>query len=283
MPWRRPVSSMRPTARATARWVLLESEGQGEEEEELGVRRSLDLREEGRLDGQGQVALHRQEVGDGPVVHPEPAAVAEGMTVGLLDRRAGRGADVREDPTGDRVAPAGCDRSRPARRCGRRPACPSRRTSRHRSRHRWWSPHPAVSVGSAPPASSQACREGHPDAPANRRTQAIDTWQHSLSASSPDRGTASSVHAGNRPRGSPVPNEVGPATRSSRRMIRGSFRSQAARGGGAPDVVTAGPPRIRRRLRRGHSDCRAARPTLRAAPRSAARSGRPRRWPPRPA
>ena len=82
------------------RRVLLETERQGEEEEQLGVGRSLDLREERRIDGQRQVALHGREVGDGAVVHPEPAAVAEGVTVGLLDRRAGRRPDVREDATG---------------------------------------------------------------------------------------------------------------------------------------------------------------------------------------
>jgi hypothetical protein len=44
------------------------------------------------------------EVGDEPVVHPQPLAVSERVAVRLLYRRAGRGADVREDEPGADVA-----------------------------------------------------------------------------------------------------------------------------------------------------------------------------------
>ncbi len=79
------------------RRVLLQAEGEGEEEEQLRVRGALDQREQPGLDGQHEVALEGQEVLDEPVVHPQPVAVTERMAVGLLHRSAGGGPDVRED------------------------------------------------------------------------------------------------------------------------------------------------------------------------------------------
>jgi hypothetical protein len=68
------------------RRVVLESEGESQEEERLGVGRALDLRVQRRVDGQHELALDLEEVADHAVVHPQPAAVAERMAVGLLYR-----------------------------------------------------------------------------------------------------------------------------------------------------------------------------------------------------
>jgi hypothetical protein len=84
--------------------VVLETERQRQVEEDLGVGRALDLRVEGRVDGEDEIPLDRRELPDEAVVHPEPAAVAEGMAVRLLDRAAGRGSDMGEDERRDDVA-----------------------------------------------------------------------------------------------------------------------------------------------------------------------------------
>src|SRR5205807_1294130 len=52
---------------------------------------------ERRVDREHEVALDRQPVVDESVVHPEPLAVVEGMTVRLLHRGPRRGADMREE------------------------------------------------------------------------------------------------------------------------------------------------------------------------------------------
>ena len=88
---------------------------------------------------------------DQPVVHPQPAAVAERMAVRLLHRRSGRGADVREHEPGLEVCgevsqvpvvPGGLDAVERARASRRR------RTSRSRIRRRSSSPRPSSSGGS---------------------------------------------------------------------------------------------------------------------------------------
>ena len=86
-----------------ARRIVLEPEGEREVEEGLGIGRALDLREERGIDGDLKVALNRVELADRAVVLPEPAAVPERMAVRLLDRGAGRRADVREDEAGHGV------------------------------------------------------------------------------------------------------------------------------------------------------------------------------------
>ena len=70
------------------RRVLGEPERQGEVEEQLGVRRALDVGEERRVHRQHQVALDLVEARDGPVVHPQPVVVPERVTVAALHRRA---------------------------------------------------------------------------------------------------------------------------------------------------------------------------------------------------
>ncbi len=50
-----------------------------------------------------EIALDLVEVADEPVVHPQPASVAERVAVRLLDRRARRRANVREDEPGPYV------------------------------------------------------------------------------------------------------------------------------------------------------------------------------------
>ena len=57
------------------RRIVLEPEGQREEEERLRVRRALDERVEGRVDREHELALHVMELRDRAVVHPEPRSV----------------------------------------------------------------------------------------------------------------------------------------------------------------------------------------------------------------
>jgi hypothetical protein len=83
--------------------VVLQPEGQRQEEQQLGVCRSFDLGVEVGVDRQREVTLDRGEVPEEPVVHPQPAAAPEGMAVRLLDRGAAGGADVREDQPGGHV------------------------------------------------------------------------------------------------------------------------------------------------------------------------------------
>ena len=214
MPWRRPVSSMSPTARATAA-------GGSSSRPKVRARKknsseSVDPSISGNsagLDGQGQVALHGREVGEGPVVHPQPAAVAErdGSWSAGPPCRSWHGCARRPGRTmPGRTARAGCGRSRPAPCCGTPRASARRRTSRRRSRRRWWSRRPAVSACSAPRASSRVCREGLPDSRANLSTRANDTCD---SPSAPTRlSTTAPVHIRGGSRGSPVSDEDGPGT-----------------------------------------------------------------------
>ena len=98
MPWRRAdLLDEADRARHGGGRILLEPEGQGEEEEDLGVARSADEGIELRIDGQHELALDLGETAICAVVHPEPFAVPEGMAVGVLDRRAGRRPDMGED------------------------------------------------------------------------------------------------------------------------------------------------------------------------------------------
>ena len=55
------------------------------------------VREQARLDGEHQVAAHLVEAGQDAVVDEQPAAVAERVAVGLLDRGARRRAHMREE------------------------------------------------------------------------------------------------------------------------------------------------------------------------------------------
>ena len=98
--------------------VALEPEGEGEVEHRLRVGGALDRGEERVVDREHQLASQQWELADQPVVHPQPAAVAERVRVGLLDRRSRGGADVgeeevRRDPGGELaqvlVVPRGMD------------------------------------------------------------------------------------------------------------------------------------------------------------------------------
>jgi hypothetical protein len=79
------------------RRIVLEPVGERHEEKHLGVGRAFELRVQRRVDCDHEVAFDALEIPDQPVVHPEPAAVAERVAVRLLDCGARRGADVRED------------------------------------------------------------------------------------------------------------------------------------------------------------------------------------------
>ena len=98
--------------------VGLEPERQGEVEHRLRVGGALDRGEERFVDRQHELAPQLRELADQSVVHPQPAPVAEGMRVRLLDRRPRRRADVgeeemRRDPSGELaqvpVVPGGMD------------------------------------------------------------------------------------------------------------------------------------------------------------------------------
>ena len=80
-----------------AQGIVLQSEGQRQVEERLGVRRPRDAVEQGRLDRHQQLAPHRLEAREHAVVDEQPLAVAKRMAVALLHRRAGRRADMGEE------------------------------------------------------------------------------------------------------------------------------------------------------------------------------------------
>jgi hypothetical protein len=76
--------------------VVGQAEGQGQEEQHLGVGRSLHVWIQRRLHGHQEIALDRGELRERPVVHPQPPVVPERVTVAALYRRTARGAHMRE-------------------------------------------------------------------------------------------------------------------------------------------------------------------------------------------
>ena len=87
-------------------------------EDDLGVRRALDVGEQAGIDGQHEVAADGMKAAEVAVVDEQPAAMPERMAVGLLHRRPDRRAhvgeeerrlDVRRDLAQVRVAPGGRD------------------------------------------------------------------------------------------------------------------------------------------------------------------------------
>jgi hypothetical protein len=129
-----------PDCLLDGRWrVVLKAEGQGEEEQDLGIGLTLDLGVERRIDREDQIALDRPELVDVAVVHEQPMVVAERVAVRLLHGAADRRADVGEEQRASlcgRRARAGSRRSTPVRCCDRRPGSRGRHTSRRRNRHR---------------------------------------------------------------------------------------------------------------------------------------------------
>ena len=131
--------------------IRLQAERQSEVEDDLRVRRALDVGEERRVDEEHEVASQGAEVADDAVVHEQPRPVAERMAVPLLDRRPRRRADVRQEqrrldvPARDG---AGSRPPTPAPRCGTRPARHRSRTTPTRSRRRSSSRPPVASAGS---------------------------------------------------------------------------------------------------------------------------------------
>src|SRR5215216_1021217 len=79
------------------RWILLQAERERQVEQQLGICRSLDGGKQGLVYRKRELALEAGEVTHEAVVDPQPLAVAERVAVGLLDRRARRGADVGEE------------------------------------------------------------------------------------------------------------------------------------------------------------------------------------------
>jgi hypothetical protein len=91
--------------------IVAEAEREREVEHRLGVGRSLDRRKERVVDLENELPPDARELADQAVVHPEPLPVAEGVRVRLLDRRARRGADVREQ-SGEEIPAASSRRLR---------------------------------------------------------------------------------------------------------------------------------------------------------------------------
>jgi hypothetical protein len=77
--------------------VGLKPERERQEEHRLRVGRALDRGKERVVDGQHKLPLHARKLANEPVVHPQPAPVAERVRVRLLDRRSRRRTDVREE------------------------------------------------------------------------------------------------------------------------------------------------------------------------------------------
>src|SRR5207248_5722320 len=81
----------------SVRRVVLETKRKRKVEQELGVGLPGDLRIERLVDREHQIALDLREVGDEAVVHEQPAAVTKRVAVGLLNGRADRSTDMREE------------------------------------------------------------------------------------------------------------------------------------------------------------------------------------------
>jgi hypothetical protein len=79
------------------RRVLFQAKRERQIEKQLGIRRSLHIWIQRFVHGERQLSLYAMEVAHEAVVDPKPAAVTEGVAVGLLDGGAGGGADVREE------------------------------------------------------------------------------------------------------------------------------------------------------------------------------------------
>jgi hypothetical protein len=83
--------------------VVLETKREAQIEQDLGIGLALDRGVQGCIDREHEVALDRVKPIDEPVVHEQPAAVAERVAVGLLHGRPDRGADMREEHVGANV------------------------------------------------------------------------------------------------------------------------------------------------------------------------------------
>ena len=100
-----PYASTRPIARADRLGrIVFEPEGQRQVEQGLGVGMARDLREERLVDGEDEVTPDLGNAIDEAVVHEQPAAVAERMAVGLLDRRPDGRPDMGEEQAGGDVS-----------------------------------------------------------------------------------------------------------------------------------------------------------------------------------
>ena len=76
------------------RRIIFQAEREGQVEQQLRVRRALDVCIERLVHGEREVTLEAPEVAHQAVVDPDPLSVAEGVAVRLLDGRTSRGADV---------------------------------------------------------------------------------------------------------------------------------------------------------------------------------------------
>ena len=261
----------RPLHRAQR--FLIESKRERQVEEELGVGRSGDTGEERGVDRQQQISANGLEVLEQAVVHEQPAAVAEGMAVRLLDGASHRRANVSQEERRldvvRELAQVGVVPSRGhasvAGGVGRglRP-----RTSRSRIRRRWWSRHPSGSAGSRRSARARSGRAARQSPAALRRRRSS--------------GTSAILHPRRGPRGPDACSARAPAARCSRRDATAARRCRASR--------SPRPLRLARRQGRRSRRPRAPRPGSRGAPRRAPRNERaelprgrrPQRGPPAP-
>ena len=68
--------------------ILCQPEREGQEEQRFSVGGSLHQWVQRRVDSQLQIPPDVREAGQGAVVHPQPLAMAERVTVTALDRRS---------------------------------------------------------------------------------------------------------------------------------------------------------------------------------------------------
>ena len=136
--------------------VVLQPEGQREEEEQLGVRAALDLGVAGGVHGQREVTLENRKPGGPPLCanNHEPLRKGWQLVCWTGVPVEARMCATTAAPRCARRARRDSGRSTPAPCCGTAPVWCGRRTSRRRNRHRWSSRPPAGSASSAPPASS---------------------------------------------------------------------------------------------------------------------------------
>ena len=78
-------------------WIRLESEGDRQMKHDLRIRATEDVLEDRWIDFHQELTAKLLDLLDFAVMHEEPIAISERMTVGLLHRRERCGADVSQE------------------------------------------------------------------------------------------------------------------------------------------------------------------------------------------
>ena len=97
MPHRVPTCSMNPTARSTARTGSSSNPKlRARKKKDFGVTRAFDVRIKRWFSTEHRLTLYHVEIVDQAIVHPQPFAMPERVTIRVLHRRSSRSADMRE-------------------------------------------------------------------------------------------------------------------------------------------------------------------------------------------